>query len=220
MTSQYEYNYGRRRGSGLLYVVILSLLIGATMLAVFVHRARSGWPGRLASAIAGRSLTVVSAPDVIEKIQQLNRLETVKYSLDTIVEGNESSPVLPDALAGDKLLMIVHGSTVAGVDLSQLKPESVQITETPNGRNIQLTLPASQVFETTVDEAKSRVYSRDTGIFVRADPNLESATRAKAQTDLQQAALSDGILDAASKNARVAVIALLQGLGFAHVEVR
>ena len=38
--------------------------------------------------------------------------------------------------------MIVHGNTVAGVDLSQLKPESVQISETANGRSVQLTLPA------------------------------------------------------------------------------
>jgi len=128
--------------------------------------------------------------------------------------------VLPDALVGDRLLMIVHGNTVAGVDLSQLKPESVQISETANGRSIQLTLPPSQVFATTVDETKSRVYSRDTGIFVRADPNLESTTRAKAQTELQQAALSDGILDAAASNARAAVTALLEGLGFTHVVVR
>jgi hypothetical protein len=218
--SSYDYGYGRRRGSGLAVLVIFSLALGAAMLGFFVHGARSGWPGRLASVIAGRSLTVVSAPDVIEKIQRLNRLETVKYSLDTVVEGDESSPVLPDALAGDKLLMIVHGSTVAGVDLSQLRPESVQITEGPNGRSIQLALPPSQVFQTTVDEAKTRVYSRDTGIFVRADPNLESETRAKAQAELQQAALSDGILDAAAENARVAVTALLEGLGFAHVQVR
>ena len=190
------------------------------MLGVFVHRARSGWPGRLASAIAGRSLTEVSAPDVVEKIQRLNRLETVKYSLDTIVEGNESSPVLPDALVGDKLLMIVHGSTVAGVDLSQLKAENLQISDTASGRGIKLTLPRSQIFATTVDETKSRVYSRDTGIFVRADPNLESVTRAKAQAELQQAALNDGILDAAANNARVAVTAMLEGLGFTHVEVR
>lgn len=95
MTSQYEYGYGRRRGSGVLVTVILSLLIGAAMLGVFVHRSRSGWPGRLASAIAGRTLTEVSAPDVIEKIQRLNRLETVKYSLDTVVEGNESVLCFP-----------------------------------------------------------------------------------------------------------------------------
>lgn len=220
MTSQYEYGYQRRRGSGVFFGFIFTLLLGAAVLGVFVHRARSGWPGKLASAIAGRSLVEVSAPEVVEKIQQFNRLETVKYSIDTVVEGAESNPLIPDALAGDKLLMIVHGSTVAGVDLSQLKPESVQITETPSGRNIQLTLPASQIFQTTLDETKSRVYSRDTGLFVSPDPNLETLTRAKAQGQIQQAALTDGILDAAAKNARVAVTALLQGLGFSHVDVR
>lgn len=218
--SSYDYEHGRGRGSGLALLVVFCLVLGAAMLGMFIHGARSGWPGKIASAIAGRSLSFVSAPDVIDRIQRLNRLETVKYSLDTVVEGVESSPVLPDALAGDKLLMIVHGSTVAGVDLSQLKPESVQITEGTDGRSIQLTLPPSQVFQTTVDEMRTRVYSRDTGIFVRADPNLESATRAKAQAELQQAALSDGILDAAAKNARVAVTAMLEGLGFVHVQVR
>jgi hypothetical protein len=64
------------------------------------------------------------------------------------------------------------------------------------------------------------VYARDTGLFVKADPNLETETRVKAQGQLQQAALSDGILDAATKNARATVTALLEGLGFAHVEVR
>ena len=218
--SRYDYEGGRGRGSGLALLAVFCLVLGALVLGVFIHGARSGWPGKLASAIAGRSLSVVSAPDVIDRIQRLNRLETVKYSLDTVIEGVESSPVLPDALAGDKLLMIVHGNTVAGVDLSQLKPESVQITDGADGRSIQLTLPPSQVFQTTVDEARTRVYSRDTGIFVRADPNLESATRAKAQAELQQAALSDGILDAAAKNARVAVTAMLEGLGFVHVQVR
>jgi hypothetical protein len=220
MTSQYEYGYRQRRRSGAFFGVVLAVLLGGVLLGFFVHQARSGVAGRLASLITGRPLVVVSAPDVVEKIQRLSRLETVMYSLDTVVEGQESSSVLPDALAGDKLLMIVHGNTVAGVDLSQLRPESVQITEGANGRSIRLTLPPSQVFATTLDEAKSRVYARDTGLFVSADPNLETQVRAKAQMQLQQAALSDGILDAAAKNARVAVTAMLEGLGFAHVEVR
>ena len=220
MTSQYHYGDDRGGGVGTLILVLFSLAVGAALLGFFVHRARSGWPGRLAEAIAGRSLTEVTAPDVVERIQQLNRLETVKYSLDTVIEGQESNPVLPDALAGDKILMIVHGSTVAGVDLSQIKPENIEIRDTMNGRSIQLTLPSPHVFETTVDESKSRVYSRDTGIFVHADPNLESMTRAKAQADLQRAALNDGILDAARTNARAAVTALLGGLGFTHIDVR
>lgn len=221
MTSQYEYDdYGRRRSSGTLLGVVFAVLLGGAALGFFVHQARTGVAGRLASWISGRPLTVVSAPDVVEKIERLNRLETVVYSLDTVVEGEESNAVLPDALAGDKLLMIVHGQTIAGVDLSKLNPENVQISEGPNGRSIRLTLPASQLFSTTLDEAKSRVYARDTGLFVRADPNLETMVRQKAQSQLQEASLSDGILDAAAKNARAEVTAMLQGLGFSRVDVR
>jgi hypothetical protein len=64
------------------------------------------------------------------------------------------------------------------------------------------------------------VYTRDTGIFVKADPNLETVTRQKAQSELQAAALSDGILDAAAKNARATVAAMLEGLGFARVTIK
>jgi hypothetical protein len=220
MAREYEYRGGSGRRTGSFIGILLALLLGGLALGLFVHHARSGLGGKLATMITGRPLTVVSAGQVVEKIQRLNRLETVVYSLDTVEESTESNPVLPDALAGDKLLMIVHGQTIAGIDLSQLKPDSVEITEAGSVRSIRLTLPASQVFATNLDNAKTRVYARDTGIFVKADPNLESATRAKAQNDLQQAALSDGILDAATSNARATVTAMLQGLGFEHVDVR
>ncbi len=215
-----QYTYGRQRGSGPIYGVVLALALGAVALGFFVHHARSGFAGKLAAMITGRPLNVVSAPEVVEKIQRLSRLETVVYSLDTVVESDESNPILPDALAGDRLLMIVHGQSIAGIDLNNLKPDSVEITEGGDGRSIRLTLPPSQIFLTAINEAKSRVYARDTGLFVRADPNLETETRLKAQNDLQQAALSDGILDAATKNARATVTAMLEGLGFTHVEVR
>jgi hypothetical protein len=215
-----QYSYGRQRGSGAFFGVLLSLVLGAVALGVFVHHARSGFAGKLAAMITGRPLTIVSAPDVVEKVQRLNRLETVVYSLDTVVESSEPSAVLPDVLAGDKLLMIVHGQTIAGVDMSKLQPESVEITEGSQGRSIKLTLPPSTIFVTTIDEGKSKVYQRDTGLLVKADPNLETITRQKAQGDLQAAALSDGILDAASKNARATVTAMLEGLGFAHVDVK
>jgi hypothetical protein len=219
MAREYEYR-GAAHRSGSFIGILLSLLLGAVALGLFVHHARSGMGGRLAAMISGRPLNIVSASQVVEKIQRLNRLETVVYSLDTVEETTESNPVLPDAIAGDKLLMIVHGQTIAGVDLSQLKPDSVEITDTGGSRAIRLTLPPSQVFFTNIDNDKSRVYARDTGLFVKADPNLETVTRAKAQSDLQQAALADGILDAATKNAHATVTAMLEGLGFEHVDVR
>ena len=197
--------------------LIVGLLVGAIVLAFFLREARSGLAERLASLIIGRSTSYISAPDVVEKIQRLSRLETVAYSLDTVVEGKESNPVLPDALAGDRLLMIVHGQTLAGIDFSKLKRGDVQITDGRDGRFIRLTLPPSEVFLTTIDNAKTRVYVRDTGLFVSADPNLETATRLRAQGELQAAALNDGILLTARENAQGTVRALLEGLGFTRI---
>ena len=135
-----------------------------------------------------------------------------------MVEGAHANLVLPDVLAGDKLLLVCHGESIAGIDLSKLKPEDVRITA-GNGRSIHVDLPPSELFLTTLANQHTRVYLRTTGLLVPADPNLESQTRVKAQQQLEAAALSDGILDAARKNARATIAALLYGLGFEHVEV-
>jgi hypothetical protein len=211
-----------RRSSGSFSVLLLAAMLGAAALAFFLRHATSGPMARIATLVTGRTTTVdTSVPAVVERIQRLSRLETVVYSLDTVVEGERTTPLLPDILAGDKLLLIVHGQSIAGVDLTQLKPEDVQI-DSPNraGSSIHVTLPASQLFLTSLDEQHTRVYTRSTGLLVAADANLESDTRAKAQQQLQQAALSDGILDAARKNARATVTTLLYSLGFQHVDVK
>ena len=217
MTTQYE--TGRRSG-GSFFVFLLALVLGAAALALFLRHATTGIMGGLADRIIGRSTTYdTSVPAVVRRIQHLSRLETVVYSLDTIVEGSKSSAVLPDLIAGDRILLVVHGQAIAGIDLSQLKPEDVRITESNGIRSIHVTLPASQLFLTTLDNQHTRVYARSTGILVPVDPNLESDTRAKAQQQLQQTALSDGILDAARKNARATITTLLYSLGFQQVDV-
>jgi hypothetical protein len=225
-------HYGTdRRTSGSFLAFLLALLLGAAALAFFLRHATSGPMARVATLIAGHTTTIdTSVPAVVDKIQHLSRLETVVYSLDTVVEGERTTPLLPDILAGDKLLLIVHGQSIAGIDLSQLKPEDVQIDssggshQTGAGKEadstIHVTLPASQLFVTSLDEQHTRVYTRSTGLLVPADANLESDTRARAQQQLQQTALADGILDTARKNACATVTTLLYSLGFQHVEVK
>jgi hypothetical protein len=221
MTTQYSsYRSGRSSSAGTLLVVLLSLVLGAVALAVFIRHATTGALGRLSSTITGRTTTFdTSAPAVVQKIQRLNRLETVVYSIDTVVEGSKSSAVLPDLLAGDRILLVVHGQSIAGIDLAQLRPEDVRITDKDGGQSIHVTLPPSRLFLTTLDNQHTRVYVRSTGLLVPADPNLETDTRAKAEQQLQAAALADGILDTASKNARATVTTLLYGLGFKQVDV-
>ena len=79
-------------------------------------------------------------------------------------------------------------------------------------------LPSSQVFTTRLDSAKTRVYSRQTGLLVPTDPNLETQVRQEAERELQQAALADGILQTAQQNAASTITSLLQGLGFEQIE--
>ena len=218
MTTQYS--SGRSGSTGTLLAVLLSLILGAVALAVFIRHATTGIMARVATAITGRTTTFdTSVPAVVQRIQRLNRLETVVYSIDTVVEGSKSSAVLPDLLAGDRILLVVHGQSIAGIDLSRLKPEDIRITDKDGGQFIHVTLPPSQLFLTTLDNQHTRVYMRSTGVLVPADPNLETDTRAKAEQQLQQSALADGILDTASKNARATVTTLLYGLGFHEVVV-
>ena len=223
MTTQYR-SYGRSdrssSSSGTLIVVLLSLVLGAVALGVFLRHATTGIMARVAAAITGRTTTFdTSVPAVVQKIQRLSRLETVVYSIDTVVEGSKSSVVLPDLLAGDRILLVVHGQSIAGIDLAQLKPEDVRISDKDGGQSIHVTLPPSKLFLTSIDNQHTRVYVRSTGLLVPADPNLETDTRAKAEQQLQASALADGILDTASKNARATITTLLYGLGFKQVDV-
>lgn len=194
--------------------MLLGILLGIVAFAVFARQAKTGIWNQLAAVVTGRSLSIdTSQPSVVNKIQRLQRLETVTYSLDKIVEGERESPILPNFLAGDKLLLVVHGEVIAGVDLGQLKADDIHV----NGQTVQAHLPPAQIFVTALDNTKTRVYSRTTGLLVPEDPNLESEVRAKAQEQIQQAALSDGILATATKNAKTTVTSMLLGLGFQHV---
>jgi hypothetical protein len=157
-----------------------------------------------------------SRPAVVHHIQQLQRLETVVYGMDKIVSGGQESRYFPKILAGDTLLLMVYGEVTAGVDLGKIDAAQVVI----NGRNVRVVMPPAEIFSTRIDNDRTRVYSRETGLFTRPDPNLESDVRKDAEHQIRQAALDGGILQTAATNARATVITFLQGLGFDRADVR
>ena len=197
---------------GVLFGVLAVGFVGAMLLLQTSGRSLLS---RMFSAITGRTLSIdVSQPTVVDRIQRLQRLETVVYTMDKLVTGEKENPVLPDFLTGDRLLMMVHGEVVAGIDFSNLKPDDVKV----NGKQVHLHLPTAQVFSTRLDSAKTRVYSRQTGLLVPTDPNLETQVRQEAERQLLEAALADGILRTAQQNASSTISSLLQGLGFEKID--
>ena len=197
--------------------IILGLLVALVAVPALVRHVGSSMRRRISLAFLGRHDTIdISQPTVVASIQRLARLESVVYTMDKVVEGDRTNQYLPDFLMGDKLLLIVHGQAVAGVDLSQIQPGNVLI----DGRSVIVTMPAAQLLSVSLDSSKTRVYSRNTGLLVPVDPNLESETREKAEADLKQSALSSGILTTAEGNARATLTTLLHSLGFQQVTFR
>jgi hypothetical protein len=209
-----------RSSASVAIALVIGLLLGASLLGLFgfVLLSRNSGPALLSrvwSAVTGRTLSIdVSQPTVVDRIQRLQRLETVVYTMDKIVSGAKENPIFPDFLAGDRLLLLVHGEVVAGIDFSSLKPGDVRL----EGKQVHLHVPAAQVFSTRLDSAKTRVYSRQTGLLVPTDPNLESQVRQEAERQLTEAALADGILRTAQQNANQTITSLLQGLGFEKID--
>ena len=194
----------RERGStttGVLLGFTVTLLLGG--LALWIIR--------------GTGVRIdMSRPAVIHRIQQLQRLETVVFGMDKIVTGGQESRYFPTLLVGERLLLIVYGEVTAGVDLSKLEPGQIEVS----GKSVVMTLPAAEIFAARIDNERTRVYSRETGLFTQPDPNLESDMRKEAERQIRQAAIDGKILSTAAANARNTLTTFLTGLGFEHAEIR
>jgi len=194
-----------------------ALLAGVLLAALVIWgvvRGAQKWPGGVLSSWLRRTThTDMSQPTVVDRIQKLQRLETVVYTMDKIVTGEKQSEIFPDFLAGDRLLMLVHGEVIAGIDFATLKIDDVHVKD----RTVRVHLPQAQVLVTRLDSGKTRVYSRQTGWLVPTDPNLETQVRAEGERESLQAALADGILQKAQENARSTITSLMQGMGFVEV---
>lgn len=210
-------NTARKSGRSWIFGIFAGAVLAIGLVASLVWASSGMGLLRLMGwGAGGRALINVDQPTVVRQIQQLQRLETVRYTMDKIISGEHENSYLPKFLAGDRLLLVVHGEVVAGINLASLQPGDVEIKE----GKASIKLPAAEIFLTRIDNARTKVYSRDTGLFSSPDPNLESEVRVEAERQLTQSALQDGILNLASGNARTTMISLLQGLGFHEVAIR
>ena len=157
--------------------------------------------------------TVLPDPvSIIHNVRTLARLETVQYSIEKVVTAEEGQNQL-GFLFGDRLLLVAHGVVIAGVDLEKLQPEDLWVKDGV----LYVRLPAPEIFVATLDNEKSYVYDRDTGLLTHGDVHLETEARRVAEREIRQAALDDGILRTARQNAEAYLTRLFLNLGFPDV---
>jgi hypothetical protein len=148
----------------------------------------------------------------VHKIASLARLETIQYSIERVIRAENSRGVL-DPLLGDKLLFVAHGNVIAGIDLGKIKAQDLWLEE----GILYVRLPEPEVFIASLDNQKSYVYDRETGLFSKGDINLETTVRQIAEKEILQAAIDDGVLTQASQNAEAYLERLFEQLGYREV---
>ncbi len=154
--------------------------------------------------------TIIPDPvTYINEIRALARLETIQYSIEKVITGETGGGTF-QALFGDKILFVGHGTVIAGIDMEKLQPEDMHFE---NGV-LTVKLPPAEIFIVTLDNEKSYVYDRETGILAKPDVNLETLVRQRAEEEIRKAALEDGILQQAQTNAEAYLFKFFAALGY------
>jgi hypothetical protein len=154
--------------------------------------------------------TIIPDPvTYINEVRALARLETIQYSVEKVITGETGGGTFK-ALFGDKILFVGHGTVIAGIDMEKLGPEDLHYE---NGV-LTVKLPPAEIFIATLDNEKSYVYQRDTGILAKPDINLETLVRQNAEDEIRKAAIEDGILTQAQANAEAYLFKFFAALGY------
>ncbi len=170
--------------------------------------------GTQVSQLLHPSPTVIPDPvTIVREVRAIARLETIQYTVEKVITGETGQGVF-GFLFGDRLLFVAHGVVIAGVDLSQMTVGDIWFDDLGT---VVVRLPEAEIFIATLDNEKSYVYDRDTGLFTHGDMHLESTVRQAAEVEIENAALEDGILVQARVNAENYISHLLRSLGHEDV---
>jgi hypothetical protein len=177
---------------------LISLLI-LLLLGIFIWR-------NFKDAILGkpREDVQVTHNTLLDKIEDLGRMELVRYNFKDVVEyKKEYSRWLPDS----RSVLIVAGEAVGCIDMSQVQAQDVQFT---NDSTITIRLPEPEICYFKIDHSKSKVLHMENTYF--QDAELVDEGYKFAEKNVRTAALNSGILEQTAANADKILKPMLEGL--------
>ncbi|MDN3452247.1 MULTISPECIES: DUF4230 domain-containing protein [unclassified Psychrobacter] len=164
-------------------------------------------------------IETITREGVVTQIQQLNRLHTVAFSVDTVITSERSGSWMKLWQDEQKGLFIAHGRVEAGVDLSALTPEMVRVVQpvAPDVNDdqtseantmastmpqINITLPPSEIFSVYLDDIE--IYDWQTGAFgmMQVDPKIFDQAQSMAKKEVLERACRGDVMTMALQNAQ------------------
>jgi hypothetical protein len=171
--------------------------------------------------------TDVSGPVVIKELRNLSDYNAAEGVYQVHVELDGDVPILPDFLAGADTLFRGVGTVGATIDFNELTTNAVQVSSDGSGGNgsVSITLTDPTLGPAALDLSKSKVLSRDIGLFNQIgqafdeEPGYERELYLKAEQKISRAAVDSGLVERARTNTETMLKAFLARLGFTQVTV-
>ncbi len=181
----------------LIYVLLIVVLI-ITSIFIWEKHKKSGTDAEVSHSM------------IVTNIEQMGKLEVVKYTVENVVEYKKVRQWLPNS----KTLLIVVGEVVGCIDFSKIKPEDIQVQKD----SIHLSLPAPEICYCKVDHQRSRVYNVEFGLW-DTHALVDEAYR-HAESQLYVEANRMGINTDSQSNAIKMLTPMLNAMGFKKVAIQ
>lgn len=155
---------------------------------------------------------------VVQQIRGASELTTAIYAMESVVPASRERAVGGYVIGKTTLLYIAHGEVRAGVDLTALRPEDVQV----NGNALSLRLPPPKILDSKIDVTRSKVYDYDRGFMGLGPdvaPELQELAQQETLAKIVESACTDGLLKSANDRAKIAVSQLLMTAGYTQIAV-
>lgn len=206
---------GKKDNSGLLITLLLAASIVVISVVVGIGLARYGANLPVVGWLFGEGQSqTTTSPVVVEDIQKLDQLDTVRVTQSVVVTKETGGTELRRFLTGEEVLLVAVGNVEAGVDLSDLTEEDVRVED----KTVTLQMPEPEISSVALDEEETRLYDRDQGILrLRPDETLVEEARREAQDELVAAARQNDIRVTAERNAEDTIRTFLTTLGYEEV---
>ena len=155
---------------------------------------------------------------IIQQMNAVSELTTSVFVMDTIVPTSSSRKLGNVVLGKTKLLYIARGEVKAGLDLSKIKPNDINI----NDNRIVIKLPSPQILDSKIDVNHSQVYDYDRG-FLNLGPDVAPQLQIQAQRytieQIKKTACQQNILNQANDKAVTLITQLMTNAGYSYVKV-
>lgn len=176
-----------------LYPVLTVLIV---LVTVFL-----AWQAFRLGLFGSGEPTIISNHNVVlEKIEELGKLELVKYKFRDVLEYNIKYDWWPDS----KTILIISGEAVGCIDLKKIQQKDIRDTKD----TVYVHLPTPELCYYKLNHNESKVY--DTKSYSMDATKMVSGAYAEAEKQVKRTALQSNILEQTKMNGEKLLKPLLE----------